>query len=175
MLIVARGGGSVEDLWAFNDEGLARTVADVDQDGNADIAMAGTSGFLVFKGAGDFAFRRSPILDFSPQAAQTATKTDGTRATQPPGLMIMAVGGSGQSTPINSPFPAPLRAAVSSMGAPLSGYPIVFSNAGGPAGAVAHQSATADLSRTKPGASESVALLGAATFGGAARRAASAR
>ncbi|WP_337187745.1 exodeoxyribonuclease VII large subunit [Phenylobacterium sp.] len=28
ILIVARGGGSVEDLWPFNDEGLARTVAD---------------------------------------------------------------------------------------------------------------------------------------------------
>lgn len=28
ILIVARGGGSVEDLWAFNDEALARTVAD---------------------------------------------------------------------------------------------------------------------------------------------------
>ncbi|WP_068878872.1 MULTISPECIES: exodeoxyribonuclease VII large subunit [unclassified Phenylobacterium] len=28
VLIVARGGGSVEDLWAFNDETLARTVAD---------------------------------------------------------------------------------------------------------------------------------------------------
>jgi exodeoxyribonuclease VII large subunit len=27
VIIVARGGGSVEDLWAFNDEGLARTVA----------------------------------------------------------------------------------------------------------------------------------------------------
>jgi exodeoxyribonuclease VII large subunit len=27
LLIVARGGGSVEDLWSFNDEGLARTVA----------------------------------------------------------------------------------------------------------------------------------------------------
>ena len=27
ILIVARGGGSVEDLWAFNDEGLARIVA----------------------------------------------------------------------------------------------------------------------------------------------------
>ncbi len=27
VLIVARGGGSVEDLWAFNDETLARTVA----------------------------------------------------------------------------------------------------------------------------------------------------
>jgi exodeoxyribonuclease VII large subunit len=25
ILIVARGGGSVEDLWAFNDEALART------------------------------------------------------------------------------------------------------------------------------------------------------
>ena len=28
VLIVARGGGSVEDLWAFNDESLARTVAE---------------------------------------------------------------------------------------------------------------------------------------------------
>nr|WP_295106488.1 exodeoxyribonuclease VII large subunit [uncultured Caulobacter sp.] len=28
ILIVARGGGSVEDLWAFNDEGLARTAAE---------------------------------------------------------------------------------------------------------------------------------------------------
>ncbi len=27
IVIVARGGGSVEDLWCFNDEGLARTVA----------------------------------------------------------------------------------------------------------------------------------------------------
>lgn len=27
LLIVARGGGSVEDLWCFNDEGLARTAA----------------------------------------------------------------------------------------------------------------------------------------------------
>lgn len=27
LLIVARGGGSVEDLWCFNDEGLARAVA----------------------------------------------------------------------------------------------------------------------------------------------------
>jgi exodeoxyribonuclease VII large subunit len=27
LLIVARGGGSVEDLWCFNDEGLVRTVA----------------------------------------------------------------------------------------------------------------------------------------------------
>ena len=28
LLIVARGGGSIEDLWAFNDEALARTVAE---------------------------------------------------------------------------------------------------------------------------------------------------
>ena len=28
VLIVARGGGSIEDLWAFNDENLARTIAD---------------------------------------------------------------------------------------------------------------------------------------------------
>ena len=28
IIIVARGGGSVEDLWAFNDEGLARTVVE---------------------------------------------------------------------------------------------------------------------------------------------------
>jgi exodeoxyribonuclease VII large subunit len=27
LIIVARGGGSMEDLWAFNDEGLARTIA----------------------------------------------------------------------------------------------------------------------------------------------------
>ena len=27
VLIVARGGGSLEDLWAFNDEGLARRIA----------------------------------------------------------------------------------------------------------------------------------------------------
>lgn len=30
VIIVARGGGSVEDLWAFNDEGLARTIAAAD-------------------------------------------------------------------------------------------------------------------------------------------------
>lgn len=28
VLIVGRGGGSMEDLWAFNDEGLARTIAE---------------------------------------------------------------------------------------------------------------------------------------------------
>jgi exodeoxyribonuclease VII large subunit len=28
LLIVARGGGSIEDLWGFNDEGLARAVAE---------------------------------------------------------------------------------------------------------------------------------------------------
>ena len=28
VLIVARGGGSIEDLWAFNDENLARAIAD---------------------------------------------------------------------------------------------------------------------------------------------------
>jgi exodeoxyribonuclease VII large subunit len=27
VIIIARGGGSLEDLWAFNDEGLARTIA----------------------------------------------------------------------------------------------------------------------------------------------------
>ena len=27
LIVVARGGGSVEDLWAFNDEGLARAIA----------------------------------------------------------------------------------------------------------------------------------------------------
>ena len=27
VIIIGRGGGSIEDLWAFNDEGLARTVA----------------------------------------------------------------------------------------------------------------------------------------------------
>ncbi|WP_456380638.1 exodeoxyribonuclease VII large subunit [Thiolapillus sp.] len=30
LLILARGGGSLEDLWAFNDEGLARTIASLD-------------------------------------------------------------------------------------------------------------------------------------------------
>ena len=27
MLIIVRGGGSLEDLWAFNDEDLARAIA----------------------------------------------------------------------------------------------------------------------------------------------------
>jgi len=27
VIIIGRGGGSIEDLWAFNDEGLARTIA----------------------------------------------------------------------------------------------------------------------------------------------------
>ena len=27
MIIIGRGGGSIEDLWQFNDEGLARTIA----------------------------------------------------------------------------------------------------------------------------------------------------
>lgn len=28
VIIIGRGGGSIEDLWAFNDEGLARTIAE---------------------------------------------------------------------------------------------------------------------------------------------------
>lgn len=30
VIILARGGGSIEDLWAFNDESLARTIAEAD-------------------------------------------------------------------------------------------------------------------------------------------------
>lgn len=31
LIIVARGGGSIEELWAFNDEGLARTIFSLDK------------------------------------------------------------------------------------------------------------------------------------------------
>ena len=28
MILLVRGGGSIEDLWAFNDEQLARTIVE---------------------------------------------------------------------------------------------------------------------------------------------------
>ena len=34
VIIVARGGGSLEDLFAFNDEGLARTIAGFEDPGD---------------------------------------------------------------------------------------------------------------------------------------------
>ncbi|MBL8215914.1 MAG: VCBS repeat-containing protein [Bryobacterales bacterium] len=117
--------------------GLPFTLADLDQDGNTDLAAAGPASFVIFKGNGTGELRRQPNLDFSPTSPTPAAKRDGTRLTQPPGLMIMAIGGGGQSTPINMPFPAPLQAAVMITGQPTPGYPILFAPAviGGGAGA----------------------------------------
>jgi len=104
------------------------SLVDIDLDGNVDIMASNSTAVVISKGKGAGQFERFTTIP-------RATKGDGSRAIGPPGVSIMMAGGSPQSTPVNTPFPQPLRAAVIGPSGPMGGYPVLFTGMAAPSGA----------------------------------------